>query len=54
MQTYGNPAVIREDMAIIPAQGRDPLAVAQDVAMARAMQKMKCEPCDEPGDCKED
>ena len=31
-----NPTPTHDDMALIPAQGRDPAAVDQDVAAARA------------------
>ncbi len=34
MQEYGNPKPTHSDMAVIPAQGRDPAAVDRDVANA--------------------
>ena len=40
MQSIGsNPQVTHDDMALIPAQGRDPHAVQEDVAAARAAEK---------------
>ena len=38
MQEYGDPKPTHSDMALIPAQGRDPMAVEQDVADARSME----------------
>ena len=37
MREIGNPKPTHSDMALIPAQGRDPEAVDQDVQDARAV-----------------
>jgi hypothetical protein len=49
MQGYGDPKPTHSDMAVIPAQGRDPAAVAQDVADARAVQHARVAQPDYPG-----
>ena len=36
MQTIGSPQPTHDDMALIPAQGRDPVAVDQDIQNVRA------------------
>jgi len=37
----GDPKPTYNDMAVIPAQGRDPQAVDQDVADARAAERIR-------------
>ena len=37
----GEPKPTHNDMALIPAQGREPQAVAQDVASARIAERLR-------------
>ena len=49
-----NPKPTHDDMALIPAQGRDPAAVDQDVAAARANEQARVGPPEWVHDCNEE